>query len=49
MYINTTTLDGSVVDENGAKFLIREARSGENGWVQSGEIGIISILMEVLL
>ncbi len=43
MYINTTTLDGSVVDENGAKFLIREARTGKMAGFRVVEIGIISI------
>ena len=34
MYINTTTLDGSVVDENGAKISNKGSQNGENGWVQ---------------
>ncbi len=36
MYINTTTLDGSVVDGNGAKISNKGSQNRENGWVQSG-------------
>ncbi|MCI8951569.1 MAG: hypothetical protein HFG49_16355, partial [Lachnospiraceae bacterium] len=34
MYVNTTTLDGSVVDENGAKISNNGSQNRENGWVQ---------------